>query len=45
MILSINSDYFPRQYYLIGLNDEEDVNSHSVALRKREDTGNRKHKR
>jgi hypothetical protein len=46
MILSISSDYFPRQHYLIGLDDEEEeVSSHPVALRKREDIGNRKRKR
>jgi hypothetical protein len=45
MILSISSDYFHRQHYLIGLDDEEDVSSHSVTLRKREVIGNRKWKR
>ena len=45
MVLSISSDYFPRQHYLIGLNDEVDVSSHAVTLKKREDTGNRKRKR
>jgi hypothetical protein len=46
MIISISSDYFPRQHYLIGLDDEEEyVSSHSVTLREREDIGNRKRKR
>jgi hypothetical protein len=43
--VKISSDYFPKQRYLIGENDEEDVRSYIVTLRKREDTGNRKRKR
>ena len=35
MILSISSNYFPRQYYLIGLNDEEDVSSHPETLKEK----------
>jgi len=36
-VLSISSDRFSRQHYLICFNEEEEeVNSHSVTLRKRE---------
>jgi hypothetical protein len=44
MILTISSDYLPKRY-IIGENDEEDVSSYTVTLRKRAYTGNRKRKR